>query len=213
MNDYGADFVDDFDTGAGAEQISESPPDHEVAGAYAGSEVISCALCFETFEDREDLLGHLHLSHGLAYSEHCDCFECSAKKISGMPFREDDSLKQVPESTQPQAQAGASETRRHDSVCEDTAMEIDKDSAFQDSFSNLTLVDETTIDEGEPVELEPCQPVDGIDFDTHDTGFIGAGYDETNFDYLDEDMSAWLFEAGAAFGGPGEAAKVVGESW
>lgn len=82
------DYDFDVGAGAGAEQASESPFDYMAAGARFGIEEINCAVCHATFEDREDLLGHLHLSHAMAYSELCDCMVCSGRKLSGLPFHE-----------------------------------------------------------------------------------------------------------------------------
>jgi hypothetical protein len=182
---FGYDF--DVGAGSGAEQVSASLFHYDTAGATFGNQEINCALCHETFEDREDLLGHLHLSHAMVYSELCDCMVCSGRKLSGLPFHGDMSLEQPFELTG--AQAGASETERHDSVCEDTAMDIDDDSEFQDNLTNPGADDESPVEEAEPAEAGTYQRGDDIDFSAFEAAFIGADYDQGYFDYLDEGRS------------------------
>jgi hypothetical protein len=92
------------------------------------------------------------------------------------------------------ALAGASETERHGSVCEDTAVDVDDDSEFQDSLTNPGVDNESPVGEDETAEAGACQPADGIDFSAFEAGFIGADYDQAYFDYLDEGLSAWLSE-------------------
>lgn len=212
VSDYGAEFVYDFNAGAGAKQMSESSFDYVDTGANIGVQEIGCTLCHETFEDQEDLLGHLHLSHAMAYSELCDCLECSGMKLSGVPFHEDKSLALAFELTQLQARAGAPTMEKDESSGEQTALDVDNDSEFQDSLTNWGLEEESPAEAVEPLEMCAQQLADSIDFNAVEAGFIGAGYDQAYFDYLDEGLSAWLNEAGAAFGVEGRAAEVVDET-
>ena len=206
--DFGADvgaeqtfdrlaFFYDFGAESFDETALEPTMDNDITDANFTYQQITCTLCLETFETREDFLGHAHLAHNLAYSELCDCMVCTAHKLSGVPFEE---VQVVPKTSEtPHAQAGADETDDQNLLV-DTAMNMHESSTFQDSpLSPLSI---GQLPEGDLETTAGSEPpeVDSIS-DWFDLDGASAGYDQLDFQHLEEGWQRWLREAESAFDG------------
>ena len=191
FDDLGAEFFD---------ETTFDPAMHdEITDGNFTYQQITCTLCLETFETREDFPGHAHLAHDLAYSELCDCMVCTAQKLSGLPFEEAQVVPKTPEA--PHAQAGADETDGQNLLV-DTEMSMDESSTSQHSpvsalsIGQLPEGDLTTTAESEQPEVDSIS-------DWFDLDGASAGYDQLDFQHLEEGWSRWLQEAEAAFDGLG----------
>ena len=177
----------------------ETPLDDEITDANFTYQQITCALCLETFEIREDFLGHLHIAHSIAYSDLCDCMVCTAQKLSGIPFEEVQIAQTAPETTK--ARAGAPETGRQ-SLLVETTMEVDESSMVQDSPVSPLSIEQ--LPEGEVATTAGSEQAEDesisnwFDFDD-----ASAGYDLFDLQHLDAGYSKWLQEAELVFEGLG----------
>jgi hypothetical protein len=174
FDDPGAEFLD--------ETTFEPTMDDEITDGNFTYQQITCALCLETFEIREDFLGHNHIAHGFAYSGLCDCLVCTAQKLSGVPFEEVQMTQKTHESTN--AQPGTPEIYGQ-SLLVDTAMNMDENSTFQDSpVPPLSIGQLPEGDLATTVEVERSE--DGALPDFFDFDGASAGYDQFDFQHLDE---------------------------
>ena len=77
--------INAFDRIMDAQQAFEVPTYDQIFDPTLSTTQLFCLdqNCLAVFNNQEHLLGHLHSTHGLPYSEDCECIECFLKKIAG----------------------------------------------------------------------------------------------------------------------------------
>lgn len=179
-----------FEGGMGSPQPFGMTTDNGMIDPGLLQPQIVCHVCPAVFGDREDFLGHLHLSHALPYSEVCDCLECSGLRLAGrLAFQETVPMESWEMDMTLQNMAYESSNESEAEMDFGGVPELLQDGVSTPGWTQPSLVDWEPALGSTAGHLEISG---GRSTPSTHGGVVGGIPDEFYFDYLNGDPMEWL---------------------